>query len=77
MTVKRPFIIGNFQRNSVLVFDKHRSFIFQSFLFVEGKAGMLTNILMLRDFKQTEEEVENHTKANEKMKIRLRNWWEG
>ena len=77
MPVKRPFIISNFQRDSVLVLDKQRSFVFQSSFFVEGKAGMLTNMPMLRDFKKTEEEMKNYAKANENMKIRLRNWWEG
>ena len=38
---------------------------------------MLTNIPMLRDFKQTEEEVENHARFNKKMTFKLRNWWEG
>ena len=45
--------------------------------FLESKAGMLTNIPMLRDFKQTEEEVENHARFNKKMTFKLRNWWEG
>ena len=44
---------------------------------LEGQAGMLTNIPMLRDFKQTEEEVENHARFNKKMTFKLRNWWEG
>ena len=45
------------------------------FHFQESQAGMLTNLPMLRDFKQTEEDVECYERANEKMKRRLGNWW--
>ena len=76
-TAKKLFIINNFQRDKVLVFDLKRSFVFNHLIFLEGQAGILTNIPMLRDFKQTEEEVESHLRTNEKMKIWLRNWWEG
>ena len=54
-----------------------KCFFFNPLIFVEGQAGILTNIPMLRDFKHTEEEVASHLRTNEKMKIRLRNWWEG
>ena len=43
----------------------------------EGQAGMVRNVSMLRDFKKTEEEVDKHARANEKMKLKLGNWWEG
>ena len=50
--------------------------VFQ-FYYLEGQAGLLTNLPMLRDFKQTEEDVKCYERSNAKMKRRLRNWWEG
>ncbi len=66
-----------FSERQCLGIRQAEKFCFSVLFFAEGKAGMLTNMPMLRDFKKTEEEMKNYAKANENMKIKLRNWWEG
>ena len=43
----------------------------------EGRAGMVANLDMLRDFSLTEDSLARQIKRNEEMKSRLGWWWEG
>lgn len=43
----------------------------------EDRAGLLTEIQLLRDYQRTEEDLETEVKRNAEMKRRLGWWWEG